>query len=217
MYHILIVEDETAISTMMQRSLISAGYYCEIAQDGMSAADRIEQKEYDLILLDIMLPHIDGYELLEYIKHKGPPVIFVSAKGQLEDKIKGLRMGADDYLVKPFQIGELMARVEAILRRVGKGHAQIIIDDVEINLESHTVLKNGSPIKLTNMEFRLLSQLVENKNVAIYRERLYENVWEEPYEGQTRTLDAHIQRVRKKLDWQDKIITIPRVGYRLEV
>ena len=172
---------------------------------------------YDLALLDIMLPYINGYELLEYLLPTGTPAIFISAKGQVNDRIRGLKMGADDYLVKPFQVGELVARVETVLRRMGKSKKTLTAGDVEVNLDSRIVTKSGKQVDLTVKEYRLLIELIQNKNVALYRERLYEKVWEEEYMGETRTLDSHIQRLRKKLDWNDKIKTVFRIGYRLEI
>jgi DNA-binding response OmpR family regulator len=189
---------------------------CVCAFDGKQGADFIEKETFDLILLDIMLPEIDGYELLEYIKPLGTPVIFITAKGAVDDRIKGLKLGADDYLVKPFQIGELLARVEAVLRRYGKSEKHLIFKDVTINVDSRQILKNGSPVDLTVKEFDLLVELVRNKNVALYRDRLYEKVWNEPFTGETRTLDSHIQRLRKKLGWEEHIKTVFRIGYRLE-
>lgn len=216
MLRILIVEDEKSISDLIYESLSAHDYRCFRTYDGKEAADMLEENEYDLVLLDIMLPEIDGYELLEYIKYGDTPVIFVTAKGTLEDKIKGLKMGADDYLVKPFQIGELTARVEAVLRRMGKSAKTLALLGVEINTESRTVRKDGKLIELTAKEFDLLVELVRNKNVALYRDRLYERVWNEPFSGETRTLDAHIHRLRKKLGWEEHIKTLLRIGYRLE-
>ena len=163
-----------------------------------------------------MLPEINGYELLEYVKPIGTPVIFLTAKGNVSDRIKGLKLGADDYIVKPFQIGELIARVEALLRRYGKINKKLTFADVEIDMVSRTVRKAGNIIDLTVKEFDLLVELVQNKNVALYRERLYEKVWGEAYMGDTRTLDSHIQRLRRKLNWEKEIKTVFRVGYRLE-
>lgn len=217
MLRILIVEDERAISNLMYVNLKAQGYDCTCAFDGKQAADLIEGNSYDLVLLDIMLPEIDGYELLEYIRPLGTPVIFITAKGTLGDRIKGLRLGADDYIVKPFQIGELLARVEALLRRAKKNAIEYSLFDVEINVNSRTVKKGGKIIDLTVKEFDLLIELIRNKNVALYRDRLYESVWNEPFTGETRTLDSHIQRLRKKLDWDEHIKTVFRIGYRLEV
>lgn len=217
MLRVLIVEDERAISNLMYVNLKAQGYNCTCAFDGKQAADLIEGNSYDLVLLDIMLPEIDGYELLEYIRPLGTPVIFITAKGTLCDRIKGLRLGADDYIVKPFQIGELLARVEALLRRAKKNAIEYSLFDVEINANSRTVKKGGKIIDLTVKEFDLLIELIRNKNVALYRDRLYESVWNEPFTGETRTLDSHIQRLRKKLDWDEHIKTVFRIGYRLEV
>lgn len=217
MIKILIVEDEHAIANLIHISLKAEGYNCTIALNGQKAADLIEENSFDLVLLDIMLPEIDGYELLEYIRPTGTPVIFITAKDKPEDCIKGLKMGADDYIAKPFQIGELLARVEALMRRVGKVETEYNLFGVTINTESRTVIKEGQYIDLTLKEFDLLIELIRNKNIALYRDRLYEKVWNEPFGGETRTLDSHIQRLRKKLDWEDKIKTVFRIGYRLEV
>lgn len=217
MNNILIVEDDTSISNLIKINLDSEGYICVCAYDGKTAADYIERTRFDLILLDIMLPEIDGYELLEYIRPMEIPVIFITAKGSLIDRIKGLKSGADDYIVKPFQIGELIARVEAILRRAGRARTVYNIFDVEINTNSRTVKKNGKEISLTMKEFDILVEFVKHKNVALYRDRLYESVWNEPFMGETRTLDSHIQRLRRKLDWGEHIKTVFRIGYRLEV
>lgn len=216
MQKILIVEDEEAISNLIRINLTAEGYHCLCAYDGNSAADYIEGESFDLVLLDIMLPEINGYELLEYIKPLGIPVIFLTAKGSVEDRIKGLRRGADDYIVKPFQIGELLARVEALLRRYGKINKKISFMDVEIDMVSRIVCKAGKQIDLTVKEFDLLVELVQNKNVALYRDRLYEKVWGELFMGDTRTLDSHIQRLRRKLSWDNCIKTVFRIGYRLE-
>ena len=216
MVNILIVEDEQAIANLIYVNLSDEGYRCQCAFDGKAGADLIEQKVYDLILLDILLPEIDGYELMDYVRPTGTPVIFITAKNAVQDRIKGLKLGADDYLVKPFQVGELLARVEAVLRRVGKSSKKLSLFGVEINMESRTVTKDGAPVELTVKEFDLLVELVRNKNVALYRDRLYEKIWHEPFTGETRTLDSHIQRLRRKLDWDERIKTVFRIGYRLE-
>ncbi len=214
---VLIIEDELPINNLIKSTLLAEGYLCDCAFDGQEGADMIEKKQYDLILLDLMLPVIDGYELLEYIRTTGIPVIIISAMGQVQDRIHGLKMGADDYLPKPFQIGELMARVESVLRRTGRSSEKLQIGDVVISPDSRQVWKSSIPIELTVKEFDLLLELVRHKNVALSREFLYESVWEEEYTGETRTLDSHIQRLRKKLDWNDRIKTVFRIGYRLEI
>nr|WP_300572397.1 response regulator transcription factor [uncultured Acetatifactor sp.] len=216
MTDILVVEDDEAIANLICVSLSAEGYRCTCARDGMEGADYIERQSFDLVLLDIMLPEVDGYELLEFIKPTGTPVIFLTAKGSIEDKVRGLRAGADDYLPKPFQIGELLARVEAVLRRLGKGERQLEVGDVSVRLDSRQVLKSGVALTLTVKEFDLLVELMRNRNIALYREQLYEKVWKEPFNGETRTLDSHIQRLRKKLGWEDRIRTVFRIGYRLE-
>ena len=213
---ILIVEDEEHIANLIEMYLVTEGYHCVCAFDGKAAADLIEEEKFDLILLDIMLPEINGYELLEYIKPLGVPVIFLTAKNKVDDLIKGLKLGADDYITKPFQIGELLARVEAVLRRYGNAEKNLSLGDVEVEIKSRMVYKAGVPVELTVKEFDLLVELIQNKNVALYRDRLYEKVWGEVYMGDTRTLDSHIQRLRKKLGWDNYIKTVFRVGYRLE-
>lgn len=213
---ILIVEDDEAIANLIKINLKAEGYQCVCAFDGKTGANFIENDCFDLILLDIMLPEIDGYELLEFIKPMGTPVIFLTAKSGVDDRIKGLKLGADDYIVKPFQIGELLARVEALLRRYGKINHKLAFADVEIDMTSRIVSKDGEPVELTVKEFDLLVELIQNKNVALYRERLYEKVWGGTYMGDTRTLDSHIQRLRRKLGWDKYIRTVFRIGYRLE-
>lgn len=217
MKNILIIEDERPINNLIKSTLVAEGYCCDCAFDGKEGADLIERKPYSLILLDLMLPEISGWELLEYIRPTATPVIIISAMAQVPDRIRGLRMGADDYLCKPFQIGELLARVESVLRRSGLTDEKLIIGDVTISPSSRQVWKAGEPVEMTVKEFDLLLELVRNKNVALSRAQLYENVWQEEYLGETRTLDSHIQRLRKNLDWNERIKTVFRIGYRLEV
>ena len=216
MIKILIVEDEKPINDLIEMNLSEAGYDCTCAYDGMTAANILEKERFDLVLLDIMLPEVDGYELLEYIKPMEIPVIFLTAKGSVEDRVKGLRLGADDYLVKPFEIVELLARVESILRRAGKTQTEIVIDDVVIDTRSRAVRRGNKEIPLTMKEYELLLLFARNRNIALFRETLYERVWESDYMGDSRTVDLHVQRLRKKLHWEDKIKAIYKVGYRLE-
>lgn len=217
MNEVLIVEDEKAISNLIEISLKQEGYRCTCAYDGQQAADLIERNSYDLILLDIMLPEIDGYELLEYIHPLGIPVICITAKSAVRDRIRGLKMGADDYLIKPFQIGELLARVEAVMRRYDKSSKELFVDDVCVDTEARIVWQRGKKVEMTVKEFDLLVVLIRNKNTALYRNRLYEMVLGREFTGETRTLDSHVQRLRKKLGWEDRIKTVFRIGYRLEV
>lgn len=214
---ILVVEDEQSIADLMIMNLTRVGYQCDYACDGKIGADKIEENVYDLVLLDIMLPEINGYELMEYIEPMNIPVIFITAKGSVKDRVKGLHMGADDYLVKPFSIDELIARVESVLRRYHKGMEEIHILDAVIDIKKRIVYQNQQPIDLTRMEFELLLFLVRNKNVALYRDVLYQKVWQEEIYEQTRTLDLHIQRLRKKLNWHKEIKTVFKIGYMLEV
>ena len=217
MYRILVVEDEKSINDLIVMNLTEAGYTCERAFDGMEAADKLEGEPFDLVLLDIMLPEVNGYELLDFIKPMGIPVIFITAKGSMEDKVRGLRLGADDYLVKPFEIVELLARVEAVLRRADKAQYELEIDGLTIDTRSHTVSRGSKPIQLTAKEFELLLLFIQNRNIALFRETIYERIWGGEYMGDSRTVDLHVQRLRKKLHWEDKIKTIYKVGYRLEI
>ncbi len=214
---VLIVEDEKPISDLIKMNLTAADYVCESADNGMRAADLIEANSYDLILLDVMLPEVNGYELMEYIRPLEIPVIFITAKGSVEERVKGLRLGADDYLVKPFEIVELLARVESVLRRYHKYDEYIALGDIEVDTRSRTVRKNGSPVNLTMKEYELLLLFVQNKNIALFRETIYERIWESDFLGDSRTVDLHVQRLRKKLGLEDKIVAVYKVGYRLEI
>ena len=217
MIRILIVEDEKPISKLIEMNLAAAGYECECAFTGTEAAVKIEDNQYDLILLDIMLPQIDGYELMEYIRPYGIPTIFITAKSAVADRVKGLRAGAEDYLVKPFEIIELLARVETVLRRFHKEEEQIAIGGLAIDTGSRTVKKDGEEIRLTKKEYELLLLFVRNKNIALFRDNIYERIWEGDYDGNSRTVDLHVQRLRKKVGWEDKLTAVYKIGYRLEV
>ena len=216
MIRILVVEDEQAISNLIAVNLRKAGYACDCVYDGMSAADALEEGAYDLVLLDVMLPEVDGYELMGYIAPLGIPVIFLTAKASVADRVKGLRLGADDYLTKPFEIIELLARVETVLRRCHKTEQFLTEGDLVIDTASRTVKKNGVAVNLTNKEYELLLLFVRNKNIALYRETIYERIWGGEYTGDSRTVDLHVQRMRRKVGWEDKIVTVYKVGYRLE-
>lgn len=213
---ILVVEDEKNISRLIVIHLTEAGYCCDCAFDGESAARYLENQPYDLILLDIMLPGADGYELMEFIRPMDIPVIFLTAKGTVEDKVKGLNMGAEDYITKPFEAMELLARVRIVLRRRHKDSGLLRLYDLIIDVFSRTVSKEGRPVRLTGKEFDLLLLLAENKNVALYREQIYRRVWKEEYDGDGRTVDVHIQRLRSKTGLGNHIATVYKVGYRLE-
>ena len=216
MYSILIVEDEKPISNLIKKLLCGAGYSCTVAEDGQKAADLIENNDYDLILLDIMLPIIDGYELMDYIASINLPAIFVTAKTGLADRVKGIRTGAYDYITKPFEPEELLARVENVLRRNSKNDFFLNVADVELDSENRIAKKGGHQISLTPREFDLLELLMKNIDKTLLREYLYDMIWGEDDERDSRTLDTHIKRLRQKLDWQDRIITVYKTGYRLE-
>ncbi len=215
MLKILIAEDEKPIANLIRMNLTKAGYQCSVAADGKTAADLMMNQVFDLALLDIMLPGIDGYELLDYAKRLGLPVIFLTALGTTEHKVKGLRMGADDYLPKPFEIVELLARVEAVLRRYHKSDSMIQVHDVVIDVSSRFVKQGENYISLTMKEFDLLTLFARNPNIALYREVIYENVWGGEYLGQSRTVDLHVQRLKKKLRWEEQIVAVYKIGYRL--
>lgn len=217
MNRILIVEDEEAIANLIRMNLTKAGYQCENAYDGEEAANRIGEQNYDLILLDIMLPKLNGYEVLEYAKTVDIPVIFLTAMGDTNQKVKGLKLGAEDYIAKPFEIAELLARVETVLRRYKKTERKLQFLDIEVDTDSRTVLKQGQQVVLTMKEYELLLLFVRNKNRALYRETIYENVWGGEYTGTGRTVDLHVQRLKKKLGLEEHITAIYKVGYRLEV
>lgn len=216
MVKILIAEDEEPIANLIRMNLKKAGYACECAYDGQEAADRMEEGHYDLLLPDIMLPKINGYELMEYAKSIQLPVIFITAMDSTENKVKGLKMGAEDYLAKPFEIVELLARVEAVLRRCNKIGRMLHILDVDIDLSSRTVMQDNQQILLTLKEYELLLFFARNPNIALYREVIYEQVWEKEYTGDSRTVDLHVQRLKKKLGWDKHICAVYKIGYRLE-
>ncbi|WP_315075029.1 response regulator transcription factor [uncultured Clostridium sp.] len=216
MNKILIIEDEQAISDLIKMNLDIAGYDSRQVFNGSEALSIFERYRPDLILLDVMLPDRDGFDVMSKIKPSGIPVIFLTAKNTLADKVKGLKMGADDYIIKPFEAMELLARIEAVLRRYGSKKESTIFEDIEIDLEERTVKKDGNLIELTMKEYELLLLLIRNRNKALSREVILEAVWEYDYIGETRTVDIHIQKLRKKLEWEDKIKTVFKFGYRLE-
>ena len=217
MNRILIAEDDASIANLIRTVLVDAGYRCTWAPDGEQAADLLEKESFDLALLDIMLPGVNGYDLLEYCKSLEVPVIFLTALGGVEDRVRGLRSGAEDYLPKPFALTELLARVETVLRRCGKAERLLTLEpDIEIDPAARIVRKNGSPVALTAKEFDLLLLFAQNRNIVLYRDRIYERVWNEEYLGDSRTVDLHIQRMRKKLGLEDRLTAVYKVGYRLE-
>lgn len=214
---VLIVEDEISIAKMISMNLTVAGYHTILFHDGEEAAKELRQiNDYDIALLDVMLPGMDGFELFEIIKTYEIPVIFLTAKDDIASKVQGLQGGAEDYIVKPFEMLELMVRMEKVLERTQKLCDTIRFLDVEINISAHTVRKNGKEIPLKPMEFELLCVLARNKNIAISREELLRRVWGVDFVGETRTVDVHIGQLRKKLSLANHIKTISKMGYRLE-
>ena len=217
MNHILIVEDEKPISDLMRLSLHKAGYRTTCAFDGIQAADLLEKTAFDLVLLDVMLPGASGFELMEYLRPMGTPVIFITAKNSLNDRVRGLRMGAEDYIVKPFEVLELLARVDVVLRRYNKTEAVLEIGGLRSDTVARQVTRGGAPVPLTRKEYEILLLFARNPGVALYRETIYERVWEEEFPYGSRTVDLHIQRLRKKVGWEDRLLAVNKVGYRLEV
>lgn len=214
---ILVIEDDTAISDLICMNLTVAGYEVLPVFDGDKVEEAICQAgPFDLALLDIMLPGRDGFELMDLMKANGIPVIYLTAKADVGSKIRGLRAGAEDYIVKPFEILELLVRVEKVLERTGKQRDVIEIGDVMIQLSRHQVTKNGVTVNLKPLEYDLLVLLAKNKNVAFTREQLLNQVWGSDFLGETRTIDVHIGQLRKKLGLSEVIKTIPKIGYRLE-
>lgn len=214
--HILIVEDDESISNLIKITLEMAGYLTSQTFDGLEVLPALEQNKFDLILMDVMLPGMDGFTLMKKIKELDIPVIFLTAKNDLTDRITGLKSGAEDYIVKPFETVELLARIEIVLRRYSKVSAHLTFKDFSINEDNRTVMKGSTPIELTLKEFELFVLLIKNKNMALSREYLLETIWGYDYMGETRTIDTHIQRLRKKLNLNDAIQTVYKIGYRLE-
>ena len=215
MIRILIAECEQAIPDLLAMNLERVGYSCVWAPDGLSAIEKLEQENFDLALLDVMMPGADGYDVLNYMKPLNIPAIFITARDSVADRVYGLHEGADDYITKPFEIAEMLARVESVLRRYNKSASHFSLDGVEVDLPSRTVTKNGETINLTMKEFDLLVLFLQNKNIALFRETLYRRVWGGDYTGEGRTVDLHVQRLRKKLGWEEHISAVYKVGYRL--
>lgn len=214
MAKILVIEDDRHISELIRRNLKLAGYECACCFDGKIAQEMISDGKFDLILLDVMLSGMSGFDLISKIKDT--PVIFVTAKGELEDKLLGLSLGAEDYIVKPFEMLELLARINVILRRNQK-EEYIKIGSVLVNLDKRTVEKEEQEVALTPQEYNLLEVFVRNRNIALSREKLLELAWGYDYEGETKTVDVHVQKLRKKLGFEHIIKTITKLGYRMEI
>ena len=216
MAKILIVEDDLHISRLVQASLQLAGHEASRCMRGDEALELLKREEFDLILLDVMLPGMDGFEMMEYLRDGNAPIIFLTAREDVTDRVRGLRLGAEDYIIKPFEPVELLARVDVVLRRVGRDKTQLRYDDILLSLDERVARKAGRPIPLTPKEFDLLALLIRNVDIALSRDKILAVVWGYTYEGETRTVDIHIQQLRKKLGLKERIRTVNRIGYRLE-
>lgn len=216
MAHILIVEDEEHIARMIEATLTLGGYTSRWCADGVQALSCVEDGFFDLVLLDVLLPGLDGFSVMSRLQKQDVPVIFLSAMQQVEDKVRGLRLGAEDYIAKPFEPLELLARIEVALRRRGKGEEVLEYGPIRQELGSHTVTLNGEPVALSPKEFDLLRVFLQHQNLALSRSKLLTMVWGYEYAGESRTVDIHVQRLRQKLGLTDRLITLPRIGYRLE-
>ena len=216
MAHILIVEDEEHIAQMIDATWALGGHTSGWCADGGEVSSRVEGGGFDLILLDVMLPGLDGFSVMEQIRTANIPVIFLSAMQQITDKVRGLRLGAEDYISKPFEPLELLARVDVVLRRRGRGDSLLEYGPIRQDLDGHTVTLAGKPVSLAPKEFDLLKVFLQHQNLALSRDKLLSMVWGYEYAGESRTVDIHVQRLRQKLDLADHLVTLPRIGYRLE-
>ncbi len=215
MARILIVEDEKAINDLIKRNLTLVGHECEQVYNGLDAIELVSSRPFDLVILDIMLPGASGYEVIGEIRDT--PVIFLTAKAKLEDRLTGLRLGADDYIVKPFEMLELIERVNAVLRRTMAEQTVFEFDDISVDLVGKRVTKAGEEVALTPKEFELLAAFIAHRNIALSREKLLYLVWTYDYDGNDRTVDTHVRRLRQKLGLEDRLKTVYKLGYRLEV
>lgn len=216
MRKILIAEDEPAINKMLCMNLSLMGYETISQYDGQQVLDWLNKGGgADLALVDVMMPRVDGFALLEPLRQYDIPIIFLTARGDLEAKLRGLTGGAEDYIVKPFEMMELIVRMEKVLERHGKVDATIVLGRITIDTEKRTVIKDNVLLNMTPMEYDLLLLLAKKKNVALSRDRLLNEVWGIRYEGGTRTVDVHIAQLRKKTELN--IVSVPKIGYRLEV
>jgi len=213
---ILVAEDELAINKMICMSLNITGYETVSMQDGQEVLDYLAAgQSADLAIVDIMMPKVDGFALLEPLNKAGIPVIYLTALGDIESKVRGLSGGAEDYMVKPFEMLELLLRIEKILKRTGKSDELIKLDDVILDMKKRTVSKKDEQISLTPMEYDLLCILAKNRNIALGRDKILHEIWGAGFEGETRTVDVHVAALRRKTGLH--IVSVPKIGYRLEV
>lgn len=214
---ILIVEDDLDIAESIALNLDLSGYEYVALHDGLLVVEYLQgDHSFDLALLDIMLPGLDGFALMEYMQKYNIPALYLTAKGDIGSRVKGLRDGAEDYIVKPFEMLELLVRIEKILDRTGKLNNILRYRDITIDQERRSVTKCGETIAMQPLEFELLVKLVKFKNCTLPRERLLNEIWGIDFVGGTRTVDIHITHLRKKLGLGDAIVAVSKVGYRLE-
>ena len=216
MANILIIEDDEHVACTIRATLEMAGHTCSRLPDGNGAPELAGSGRFDLILLDVMLPGEDGFAVMEKLGDAGTPVIFLTARQDVLDKVAGLRLGAEDYIVKPFEALELLARIEVVLRRYHKMEAALSYGGIHVETEKHNVTLHGSPVSLTPKEFDMLVFFMRHVDMAVTREQLLQTVWGYDYAGETRTVDLHVGQLRKKLGLTDALVTIPKLGYRLE-
>lgn len=216
MIRILVVEDDLNIAKMISTTLSIGGYESVVCEDGALAVRRIQEERFDLVLLDVMLPGLDGFAVMERIQNREVPVIFLTAMQDVADKVKGLRLGAEDYMVKPFEVVELLARIEVVLRRANRERNQLFYRDITVNVQEHSVKMGQQLVNLTPKEFDLLVFFLQNLDIALTRERLLSAVWGYEFARETRTVDIHVRQLRKKLNLEQNLVTIPKLGYRLE-
>lgn len=214
MARILIIEDDRPINELIKRTLTGAGYECQQSYSGIQGINMIED-DIDLVLLDVNLPDIDGFSLCSHIEDI--PVIFVTARGDIDDRLRGFGKGAEDYIVKPFDLNELVARVGVALRRYNRVDNVFKIADVEVDMNTRSVTLNKKPVMLSHQELQLLTAFIEHKNMVLSRQQLIELAWSEDYEGDLRTVDVHVRRLREKLNLHNYIKTVFKAGYRLEI
>jgi DNA-binding response OmpR family regulator len=210
------VEDDENIAHMIEATLSIGGYTSSVCGDGQNALAELSNGSYDLVLLDVMLPKLDGFQVFEGKGENPTPVIFLTAMDDVPSKVKGLRMGAEDSIVKPFEALELLARIEVVLRRTHQETVVMSYQDIAVEVDKHEVTLGGEAVILTPKEFDLLVFFIRNVDIALTRERLLSAVWGYSFGGETRTVDTHVQQLRKKLRLHDSLLTIPRLGYRLE-
>lgn len=213
---ILVAEDDIAIADLIRMNLEMVGYDVNVVNDGIEALSKIQEEDFALVILDVMLPSVDGFEIIKKIDTRNNSIIFLTARNELKDKLKGLKEGADDYITKPFEPLELLARVEAVIRR-NKTYDEILnFKHIVLNESKRVIIINDREVELTPKEFELFVYLLKNKNIAISRTQLIEQIWGYDFEGETRTIDMHIQKIRKKLNLKENLKTIYKFGYRLE-